>query len=109
MFYIFKIDSKDHLDLLIPNQQLQAKTFTFWSWWLELRTMISIIFTTLSITFTILSITFKMLYIAFTMLPISFMMLSIIFTMLYITSDGHTFVYSLLRYRYCYIVSNGRY
>jgi hypothetical protein len=25
------------------------------------------------------------------------------------TSDGHTFVYSLLRYRYSYIVSNGRY
>jgi hypothetical protein len=25
------------------------------------------------------------------------------------TSDGHTFVYSLLRYRYRYIVSNGRY
>jgi hypothetical protein len=24
-------------------------------------------------------------------------------------SDGHTFVYSLLRYRYRYIVSNGRY
>jgi hypothetical protein len=26
-----------------------------------------------------------------------------------ITSDGHTFVYLLLRYRYRYIVSNGRY
>jgi hypothetical protein len=25
------------------------------------------------------------------------------------SSDGHTFVYSLLRYRYRYIVSNGRY
>jgi hypothetical protein len=24
-------------------------------------------------------------------------------------SDGHTFVYSLLRYRYRYIISNGRY
>jgi hypothetical protein len=28
---------------------------------------------------------------------------------LFIYSDGHTFVYSLLRYRYRYIVSNGRY
>jgi hypothetical protein len=26
-----------------------------------------------------------------------------------VTSDGHTFVYSLLRYHYRYIVSNGRY
>jgi hypothetical protein len=26
-----------------------------------------------------------------------------------ISSDGHTFVYSLLRYRYRYIISNGRY
>jgi hypothetical protein len=28
---------------------------------------------------------------------------------LLLISDGHTFVYSLHRYRYCYIISNDRY
>jgi hypothetical protein len=39
---------------------------------------------------------------------LSYMRYFNVYTLVY-TSDGHTFVYSLHRYRYRYIVSNDRY